>query len=176
MLLLPIACTTRALTDTNPMDGRAILPPCLVAVPTGLLRVPGQDLRHFIRGRSLAGNWNFRHGATPSMQVSFLIQRDGGFREVRHLGTRRGWAAGFAWLYDFVLLECEVAPARQLTSGELLAHLQRVAAKPPFAVAAKLRKFLKALPESEPFDERRFRQFWEEAGPQLPASAWTETF
>ncbi len=165
------------MADTSPLDdGRAILPPCLVAVPSGLLRVPGHDLRQFVRGRSPAGNWNFRHGATPSMRVSFLIQRDGRLREVRPLGTRRRWAAAFARLYDFVLLECELAPARQLTNGELLADLQGVAAKPPFAVAGKLRKFLKGLPESEPFDERRFRQFWDEAGPPLPPAAWSETF
>jgi hypothetical protein len=109
------------------------------------------------------------------MHVSYLIQRDGRLREVRPLGTRRGWATAFARVYDFVLLECEVAPARQLTNGELLAHLQGVPAKPPFAVAATLRKFLKTLPESEPFDERRFRQFWDDAGPPLPSAAWSET-
>jgi hypothetical protein len=163
------------MADTGRVDDwRAILPPCLVAVPHGLLRVPGSDLRHFVRGRTPAGHWKFRHGATASMRVSFLIQRDGGLREIRPLGAQRRWAAAFARLYDVVLLECEVARARQLTHGELLAHLQGVAAKPPFDVAGKLRKFLRALPESECFDERRFRAFWDAAGPALPPGAWTE--
>jgi len=144
-------------------------------MPTGLLRVPGSDLRHFIRGRSRTGLWEFKHGATPSLQVNFLIQRDGCLREVQPLRARRRWAAAFARLHDVVLLECEVAPPRQLTNAALLAHLEDVPAKPPFAVAAKLRKFLKDLPELEMFDEIRFRQFWEEAGYPLPPSAWAES-
>jgi hypothetical protein len=132
-------------------------------------------MRHFIRGRSRAGHWEFKHGATPSLQVSFLIQRDGCLREVRPLRARRRWAAAFARLHDVVLLECEVAPPRQLTNAALLAHLEDVPAKPPFAVAGKLRKFLKDLPELEMFDESRFREFWEEAGYALPPSAWAES-
>jgi len=149
--------------------------PCLVATATGLLRVPGSDMRHFVGGRSRDGHWDFKHGATPSMQVSFLIQRDGCLREVQPLGARRRWAAAFARLSDIVLLECEVTAPQQLTNGELLARLQGVAAKPPFNVAGKLRKFLKTLPEPEVFDERRFREFWDEAGYPLPSSAWAES-
>ena len=164
------------MADTSPENNRgAILLPCLVAMPTGLLRVPGSDMRHFIRGRNSAGVWEFKHGATPSLQVSFLIQRDGCLRTVQPLRARRRWAAAFARLHDVVLLECEVAPPRQLTNAELLAHLQDVPAKPPFNVAGKLRKFLKAEPESEMFDERRFREFWKEAGYPLSPSAWEES-
>jgi hypothetical protein len=95
---------------------------------------------------------------------------------VQSLRARRRWAAAFARLYDVVILECEIAPARQLTNGELLARLEGVPAKTPFNLAGKLRRFLKALPEFEMFDERRFRQFWEEAGYPLPPSAWAESF
>ncbi len=154
----------------------AILLPCLIAMPTGLLRVPGSDIRHFIRGRRADGNWEFTRGASPAMRVNFLIQRDGSLRDVRPLRTRRGWAAGFAKVFDIVVLECEVTPARQLTNGELLAHLQDVPAKAPFVLAGKLRKFLKGQADREAFDERRFREFWEEAGYPLPASAWEERF
>lgn len=156
-------------------DRNAILLPCLVALPTGLLRVPASDMHHFIRSRTAAGNWIFTHGATPSQRVSFLIQRDGCLREVKPLRAPRRWAAVFARLYDVVLLECEVAPPRQLTHADLLARLDGVPAKPPFVMAAKLRKFLKELPESEMFDESRFRHFWDEAGYPLPASAWEES-
>ena len=152
-----------------------ILLPCLVATPTGLLRVPRSDMHHFVRGRSRGGHWDFKHGATASMQVTFLIQRDGGLRDVRPLRTRRRWGAAFARLFDVVILECEVAPGRQLASAEMLARLQGVPAKAPFVLAGKLRKFLKALPESELFDERRFREFWEEAGYPLPPGAWAES-
>ena len=153
----------------------AILLPCLVALPTGLLRVPGSDMHHFIRSRTAAGNWIVTHGATPSQRVSFLIQRDGCLRDVNPIRAPRSWAAVFARLYDVVLLECEVAPPRQLTNAELLARLHGVPAKAPFDVAGKLRKFVKARPEVEMFDERRFREFWEEAGYPLPSSAWTES-
>jgi len=153
----------------------AILLPCLIAMPTGLLRVPGSDIRHFIRRRSPDGHWEFKRGATPSMRVNFFIQRDGSLREVRPLRTRRRWAAAFAKLYDIVVLECDVTPARHLSNAELLVRLQDVASKPPFTLAGKLRKFLKGLPESEPFDERGFRRFWEDAGYPLPSSAWEES-
>ena len=156
-------------------DRSAILCPCLIAMSTGLLRVPRSDMHHFIRGRNRAGLWEFKHGATPSLQVSFLIQRDGCLREVQPLHTRRRWAAAFARLHDVVLIECEVTPPRQLTNAELMTYLQGVAAKPPFAVAGKLRKFLKDQPESEMFDEGRFRQFWEVAGYPLPPIAWAES-
>jgi hypothetical protein len=164
------------MADTSPEDDRsAILLPCLVAMPTGLLRVPRSDMHHFIRGRNRAGRWDFKHGATPSLQVIFLIQRDGCLREVNPLRVRRQWARAFARLHDVVLLECEVAPPRQLTNAEWLGRLHGVPAKPPFDVAGKLRKFLKGLPEGEMFDESRFRQFWEEAGYPLPSGAWAES-
>jgi len=152
-----------------------ILLPCLVATPTGLLRVPRSDMHHFVRGRNPAGHWDFKHGATPSMQVRFLIQRDGCLREVRPLRARRRWGAALARLVDVVILECELAPGRQLSNAEMLARLEGVPAKAPFNLAAKLRKFLKALPESEGFDERRFREFWEEAGYPLAPGDWAES-
>lgn len=152
----------------------AILLPCLIAMPTGLLRVPGSDIRHFIRRRTPDGHWEFTRGASPSMRVNFLIQRDGSLCEVRPLRTRRGWAAAFAKVFDIVVLECEVTPARHLSNAELLIRLQDVPAKAPFALAGKLRRFVKGLPERESFDERRFREFWEEAGYPLPADAWAE--
>lgn len=152
-----------------------ILLPCLVATATGLLRVPRSDMHHFVRGRNPGGHWDFKHGATPSMRVSFLIQRDGCLRDVQPLRARRRWGAALARLYDVVILECEVASGRQLSNAEMLARLESVPAKAPFALAGKLRRFLKALPESEVFDERRFREFWDEAGYPLPPAAWAES-
>jgi hypothetical protein len=163
------------MTTSRVNDPKAILLPCLVAMPTGLLRVPGSDMRHFVRGRNAAGRWEFKHGATPSLQVRFLIQRDGCLREVQPLRARRRWAAAFARLHDFVLLECEVALPRQLTNAGMLSHLEGLPAKPPFDIAGKLRKSLTSRPEAEMFDERRFREFWDEAGYPLPSSAWEES-
>jgi hypothetical protein len=151
--------------------------PCLIAVGDRLLRATKKDAsRVWVKGHLEGNRFLLRYGASERLKVSFIIDRTGGFRQVRVLGLRRRWAKPIAWLYDFVLSECEIEPGERLASAELLERTRGLKGNPPFRIAAQLQKFLVRHAGDDPFDESRFRQFWEEHGYPLPPSEWTEQY
>jgi hypothetical protein len=106
----------------------------------------------------------------------WVIDRTGGFREVRLQRMHRGWATGLRWLWDFTRAECEILPARHLPATELFDNLGDLKSRPPFQIAGHLRGFLKRLPPDRVFNETLFRSFWEQFAYQLEAKEWEEHY
>lgn len=154
-----------------------LLFPCLIGSGNRLLPATKSEVLTFCIKRHIVGDrYLFKHGASPRLAVSFVIDRNGSFRQVRVLSLRHGWARPLASLNDFVLSECEIAPGERLTNAELLERMRSVKGSREFQQPKRLRAFLRRQPGDEPFDACRFRQFWEKEGPELAPEQWTERF
>jgi hypothetical protein len=156
-----------------------LLFPCLVCGGGIVTRAARDEFLKFHCTGHVGGNTfilKFVPGPSGREVPSWILDRSGGFREVRLLRTRRGWATGLRWLWDFTRAECEVRPPRQLTATELIGKLGDLKGRPPFQTAGHLRGFLERLPPDRVFDETLFGEFWRQFSYALKPEQWHEHF
>ena len=156
-----------------------LLFPCLVCGGGILTRTSRDEFLQFHCAGHGGGNTfllKFIPGPSGRRAPGWLIDRSGGFREVRLIRTRRAWAAGLRWLWDFTLAECAVQPPERLTAAELIGKLGDIKGRPPFQTAGQLRGFLERLAPDQRFDENRFGEFWRQFSYALKPEQWHEHY
>lgn len=117
-----------------------------------------------------------RHGANPRLQIHWLIDRNGYFREFIVQKERRGWTKPISWLVNFVLLECELKPGRLLTINELLSLIRKLKSPLEFQQAKQFQEFLEGQDANAAFDRLMFRAFWDKHFPRLKEYEWNESY
>jgi hypothetical protein len=166
--------STAIASPTSPL-----LFPCLVCGGGIVTRTSREEFLQFHCAGHAGSNLfllKFVPGPSGRQAPSWILDRSGGFREVRLIRTRRAWAAGLRWLWDFTLAECEVRPPQNLTAGELIGKLGNLKGRPPFQTAGHLRGFLEKLPPDQVFDERLFGEFWRQFSYPITPEQWHEHY
>jgi hypothetical protein len=152
----------------------SILFPCLLGIGDSLdLTTKKGTERFWIKAHLEDNRFLLTHGVNDRLKISFFVDRTGAFREVREIRIRRRWLKPIGWLHDFTLRECEICPGIRLSVSELLAKIAPLKATHP-SRTRQVRQFLKKLPGDTPFDERRFREFWDRYGYALPPEEWQQ--
>jgi hypothetical protein len=156
-----------------------LLFPCLVCGSGIVTRTSRDEFLRFHCAGHVGGITfllKFVPGPSGRQVPSWILDRSGGFREVHLTRTRRAWAAGLRWLWDFTLAECEVPPPNYLTAAELIGKLGDLKGRPPFQTAGHLRGLLKRLPPDRVFDEKSFGEFWRQFSYAITPEQWHEHY
>jgi hypothetical protein len=154
-----------------------LLFPCILTVGHSLLLdTKDAALRFWIKGHLHGNRFLLRYGASERLRVSFVIDRSGRYRQVRHVTVRRRWGRALAWLYDFVLSECEIATGEVVSNADLLERLETLRGNSSFRRGRNLQRFLREQPPMEMFSATTFRAFWEKHGPALHESEWAKQY
>jgi hypothetical protein len=154
-----------------------VLFPCMIAVGQSLLLdTKDAALRFWIKGHLHGNRFLLRYGASERLRVSFVIDRSGRYRQVRHVTVRRRWGRALAWLYDFVLSECEIVTGEVVSNADLLERLETLRGNSSFRRGRNLQRFLREQPPMEMFSATTFRAFWEKHGPALHESEWAKQY
>jgi len=169
----------KAMPPAAPSVPAPLLFPCLICSSGLVLRATRKQFLKFHCAGHCGGNvflFKFVPGPAGRRTPAWVLDRTGGFREIRVRRIRRRWAAPLRLIWDFTLAECEVLDARYLPAGQMLDKLGDLKGRPPFQVAGHLRGFLKAFPPDRVFDETSFRGFWDQFSYQVEASEWQEQY
>jgi hypothetical protein len=116
-----------------------------------------------------------RDASNPRLQVLWIIDREGFFRQIERIQVHRAFLRKLAWLWDFTLAESEIEPGKQLPVGELLIRIESAKSPPGFPTAGQLKGYLRKQPPDRIFDTVMFREFWDKVGPPLKPHEWEES-
>ncbi len=123
--------------------------------------------RYYVENRYLIKN-----NANEKLRISWLIDRNGLFREVEIIRYHNWWAMHIIHLIDIVTSECELTAGRSLTVSELLEKLSSLKAPSGFQTAKHLRGYLRRQSPDRVFDATMFREFWDKHGFRLEPEEW----
>ena len=131
----------------------------------------GPDLKRYWGVRHVRGNcFAWRDSVKPEARLTWLIDRDGLFREAVPVGVSLAWLRPIRKLWVFSKTLYELRAGVRLTVGELLPHVGGALKDPEKSSGGSFRRFLSRLPKDQIFTRELFLDYMHEPLDLVPES------
>jgi hypothetical protein len=155
-------------------DERQMCFPLLVAMGGVLLKTTKREFIRYDLSDYFGGILVLKNASNPKTERHFILTSDGRFWRIERIGTKRGFLRWLAPVWDFTLAECRLEHGQQLTTDELLKHVEPLKSPSGFPTASHLKGFLRKR-LGQVFDAAMFKEFWQKHCFELkPPDSWGE--